>query len=74
MPCECKRTISTNTLHRLADNIETAISLMTKQNGKGGCNTQAVRKLLDVCDFLRGQLSSGSSDDKNATASCGNSQ
>lgn len=64
MPRECKRTISTNTLHRLADDIETAISLMTKQNGMGGCNTQAVRKLLDVCDYLRGQLSSGSSDDK----------
>lgn len=74
MSRECKRTISTNTLHQLADDIETAISLMTKQNGKGGCNTQAVRKLLDVCDFLRGQSSSGSSADKNATASCGSSQ
>lgn len=58
------REIAVDTLHMLADDIETAISLMTKQNGKGGCNTQAVRKLLDVCDYLRGQLSSGSSDDK----------
>lgn len=74
MSCECKRTISTNTLHLLADDIETAISLMTKQNGQGGCNTQAVRKLLDVCDYLRGQPSPGSSDAKNATASCGSSQ
>ena len=64
MSCECKRTISTNTLHRLADDIETAISLMTKQNDQGGCNTQAVRKLLDVCDYLRGQPPSGSSEDK----------
>lgn len=60
------REIDVSTLHMLADDIETAISLMTKQNGKGGCNTQAVRKLLDVCDFLRDQSSSGSSTIKNS--------
>lgn len=55
MSRENKREISINTLHMQADNIETVISLMTKTNGQGGCNTQAVRMLLDVCDFLRGQ-------------------
>ena len=64
MSLKGKRAISTNTLHRLAGDIETAISLLTQQNGHGGCNTQAVRKLLDVYDCLRGQLSSGSSDDE----------
>ncbi len=64
MSLKGKRAISTNTLHRLAGDIETAISLLTQQNGQGGCNTQAVRKLLDVYDCLRGQLSSGSSDDE----------
>ncbi len=67
------REIEVCTLHMLADDIETAISLMTKQNGQGGCNTQAVRKLLDVCDYLRGQSSSGSSISKNSSASLGSS-
>ena len=67
------REITVDTLHMLADDIETAISLMTKQNGKGGCNTQAVRKLLDVCDYLRGQSSSGSSISKNSSAALGSS-
>ncbi len=67
------REITVDTLHMLADDIETAISLMTKQNGQGGCNTQAVRKLLDVCDYLRGQSSSGSSISKNSSAALGSS-
>ena len=68
-PSGCEITVNAVGLCMLADEIETAIGLLlTKQNGLGGCNTQAVRKLLDVCDALRAQSSSGSSISKNSRA------
>lgn len=68
-PSGCEITVNAVGLCMLADEIETTIGLLlTKQNGMGGCNTQAVRKLLDVCDALRAQSSSGSSISKNSRA------
>lgn len=60
MSRENTRQFTVSSLHMQADNIETAISLMTRRDGRGGCDTHAVRMLLDVCDFLRGQMLAGS--------------
>ncbi|MFQ9125715.1 MAG: hypothetical protein ACLR4Z_01445 [Butyricicoccaceae bacterium] len=52
-PSGCEITVNAVGLCMLADEIETAIGLLlTKQNGMGGCNTQTVRKLPQMCVML----------------------
>ena len=53
---------------------ETAGSLL-KMNSSGGCDTEAIRRLIDISDFLEGKNQSfGSSSDKNASAASESSQ
>lgn len=55
--------------------IREAAGSLLKMNSSGGCDTEAIRKLIAVSDFLEGKnQSSGSSGDKNASAASESSQ
>ncbi|MCI9547575.1 MAG: hypothetical protein HFH60_13000 [Lachnospiraceae bacterium] len=55
--------------------IREAAGSLLKMNSSGGCDTEAIRRLIDVSDFLEGRdQSSGSSTCKNFSAESGSSQ
>lgn len=55
--------------------IREAAGSLLKGNSSGGCDTEAIRRLIEVSDFLEGKnQSSGSSSDKNASAASESSQ
>lgn len=55
--------------------IREAAGSLLKMNSSSGCDTEAIRRLMDVSDFLEGKnQSSGSSSDKNVSAASGSSQ